>query len=210
MIKSSVQKLSTRTFMADDHDFESDLSAILSRARSGNSEAEEALHREFVGRLVRLASQRINKRFQAKIDADEVVQSVFVSFFRRNAVGEFQVENWNDLWALLVTITLRKCSTKVTSFMTAKRNVSLERTVAREPGESSLSVAASEPSPLEIATFNESLDQLFDLLTPLQQEIVTLRLKGYSNVEISQKIGRTERTVYRSLDKVRDVFLKSQ
>ncbi|MFK7767545.1 MAG: RNA polymerase sigma factor [Mariniblastus sp.] len=197
--------------MADDEtEYEVDLMAILKGASIGNSDAEATLHREFVDRLVRLTSKRINQRFRAKIDADEIVQSVFASFFRRNAEGEFQVENWNDLWALLVTITLRKCSTKISSFMTAKRDVSLEQPVARAPGESTFSAVASEPSPLEIATFNESLDQLFDLLTPLQQEIVTMRLKGYSNVEISQRIGRTERTVYRSLDKVRDVFLKSQ
>ena len=184
-----------------------DLSAILSDARVGISQAEAELHREFVDRLVRLASSRINNRFRAKIDPDEIVQSVFVSFFRRNADGDFQFENWNDLWALLVKITIRKCSTKISGFMTAKRDVSLERTVHKKTGESSFDAVASEPTPEEVAAFNETLDQLFDLLSPLQQNIVSLRLQGCSNVEISEKIGRTERTVYRSLNKVREIFV---
>lgn len=185
---------------------ESILETLVQRASEGVSDAEERIHREFVDRLVRLASQRINQRFQSKIDPEEIVQSVFMSFFQRNATGSFQFENWNDLWCLLVKITVRKCSTRVSGFMTAKRDISVERPTTTRPEGSSIDLRDSEPTPQEVAIFNESIDQLFDLLSPLQQEIVTLRLQGCSKVEISQKIGRTERTIYRSLNQVQSVF----
>jgi len=182
------------------------LDSLVQRAGQGSSDAEAEIHRAFVDRLVRLASQRINQRFQAKIDPEEVVQSVFVSFFQRNAAGAFQFDDWNDLWCLLVKITVRKCSTRVSGFMTAKRDVSVERSPKSKTDGSSMVLRSPDPNPQEIAIFNESLDQLFDLLTPLQQEIVTLRLQGCSKVEISQKIGRTERTIYRSLNQVQSAF----
>ena len=187
-----------------------DFLAIFNDARIGIVHAETELHRQYVGRLVKLAGRKINERFRSKIDPDEVVQSVFASFFRRAADGAFELNTWNDLWALLVTITLRKCRTKTTGFRTLKRNVELERSITPANTESSIHIQSSEPSPQETALFNETLDQLFDLLSPLQQSIVSLRLQGYSNVEISQQIGRTERTVYRALKQVREVFLDFQ
>ena len=90
--------------------------------------------------------------------------------------------------------------------MTAKRDVSREYMGRDALGESSFDAVAPDPTPIEIAVFNESLDQLLDLLSPLQQQIVSLRLKGFSNVEISGRIGRTERTVYRTLAQVRKIF----
>ncbi|MEM7453965.1 MAG: sigma-70 family RNA polymerase sigma factor [Planctomycetota bacterium] len=196
--------MSSEKNMQADEDFV----AIFNDARIGIVHAETELHRQYVGRLVKLASRKINQRFRSKIDPDEVVQSVFASFFRRAADGDFELNTWNDLWALLVTITLRKCRTKTTGFRTLKRNVAREQSISPGKSESSIHIRSSEPSPEESALFNETLDQLFDLLSPLQQSIVSLRLQGYSNVEISQQIGRTERTVYRALKQVREVFVQ--
>ena len=184
-----------------------DLSVILRNTQLGDGNAESKLHQKFVGRLVRLASSRINARFRAKIEPEEIVQSVFVSFFRRHANGEFHFDDWNDLWALLVKITVRKCANKVDGFMSAKRNVNREvEGKVSNSRDSSINAIDSEPSPEEISIFNELLDQLLDNLTDLQQSVVVLRLQGFSNLEISEKIGRSERTVYRTLNDVREVF----
>ena len=188
-----------------------ELSAVLKGSKLGDSEAETKLYETFVARLVRLASSRINERFRAKIEPEEIVQSVFVSFFRRHKQGDFSFDGWNDLWALLVKITVRKCSKKVDNFLAAKRDVSREL-----PGkvssthDSSVNIVSEEPSPQDIAIFNETLDQLFDQLPESLQTIVCLRLKGLSNMEISQKVNRSERTIYRSLNQVRDILEASQ
>ena len=36
------------------------------------------------------------------------MQSVFKSFFVRQGQGQFELDNWDSLWGLLVRITLRK------------------------------------------------------------------------------------------------------
>lgn len=184
-----------------------DLSRILKNVQLGMGDAESHLHQKFVGRLVRLASSRINARFKAKIEPEEIVQSVFASFFRRHSRGEFHFEDWNDLWALLVKITVRKCSNKVDWFLSAKRNINLElEGKVSNSRDSSINAIANEPTAHEISIFHELLDQLLDSLSELQQQVVGLRLQGYSNLEISEKIGRSERTVYRTLNNVREIL----
>ena len=64
-----------------------DFIARLQNAHTCDSAAETDLYQEFVGRLVRLATRRINSRFQAKVDPMEVVQSVFASFFSQKRNG---------------------------------------------------------------------------------------------------------------------------
>jgi DNA-directed RNA polymerase specialized sigma24 family protein len=42
-----------------------------------------------------------------------------------------------------------------------------------------------------------------DRLTAREREVVTLRLQGYSVPEIAGRVGRTERTVERALERAR-------
>ena len=166
------------------------------------------MHRAFVDKLVRVASRKISSRFKAKIAAEEVVQSVFASFFQRHRNDEYHFENWNDLWALLLKITICKCSDRIAAFQTIKRDVTRE--VASNKREDQLDPQAllrsKGPSPEEILIFEDALDQLLDRLNERQQQVVGLRLQGMSNLEISQMIGRTERSVYRIHNQIKQIF----
>ena len=52
--------------------------------------------------------------------------------------------------------------------------------------------------------FEELLAELFGPLMSTQREIVRLRMEGFTNTEIAEKLGRTERTVYRALEQLRE------
>lgn len=187
------------------------LSVILTNVKQGDRAAEETVHREFVDKLVRVASRKISSRFKAKIAPEEVVQSVFASFFYRHRNQEYHFENWNDLWALLLRITVCKCSDRIAAFRTQKRDVSREvGATNREDVSGGIGpagfVRSKGPSPEEIAIFEETLDHLFDRLNERQQQVVGLRLQGMSNLEISQMIGRTERSVYRIHNQIQKIF----
>jgi DNA-directed RNA polymerase specialized sigma24 family protein len=49
----------------------------------------------------------------------------------------------------------------------------------------------------------ETVEQLMDGLKDRDRQIVSLCLQGYSTPEISERVGRTERTVQRKLEHVR-------
>ena len=60
-------------------------------------------------------------------------------------------------------------------------------------------------TPDKDAEFREEWSRITSNLTPLQQQIVTLRKDGYANDEIAAKLGVSQRTVQRQLQKASSV-----
>src|SRR5262245_62341319 len=85
---------------------------LMARLRLAENAAAAELHARFVRRLVALAHARLEAVSPAKADPEDVVQSAFRSFFRRNQAGNFEISTWDSLWALLAMITVRKCSAR--------------------------------------------------------------------------------------------------
>ena len=93
---------------------------------AGEQKAAEKVFERFTGKLLGLARSRLDARLQQKVDPEDVLQSVFRSFFRRQQNNEFDLDGWDELWALLVTFTVRKCCKQARHFNSKKRDVSRE------------------------------------------------------------------------------------
>ena len=172
---------------------------------NGDSIAESVLVGRYFARLVQLARKRLEPRLRAKLDPEDVVQSAFGSFFDRNAAGHFSFDNWESLGSLLTKITIRKCARRANELRTAKRDVHREapngdNLVAR--------VIDRHPTPDEAIVFSELLESILTSVKPKYQQVVLLKLQQFSNEEISEMVGRTERTVYRILERLRDQLKK--
>ena len=81
---------------------------LLELVRDGDSSAAEALYHRFVERLITLAKSRLSKRLTRRVDAEDVVQSVYRSFFVGAQDGRYNIERAGDLWRLLAAITVNK------------------------------------------------------------------------------------------------------
>src|SRR5262245_8942191 len=86
------------------------LSRLCERLRLGDGSAETLVVRRFTVQLVSLARRQLAASIRRKSPPEDVVQSVFRSFFARVRRGQFELANWERLWSLLVLITLRKCA----------------------------------------------------------------------------------------------------
>jgi RNA polymerase sigma-70 factor (ECF subfamily) len=146
-----------------------------------------------------LARQRLDRRVRPKVDAEDVLQSAFRSFFTRAARGQFELANWEALWGLLAAITISKCARRAEHFRAAKRDVDRELASAATGEE----LLASEPTPEEAAVLAETVEELLRGLEPHEQEMITLFLQGHSVPEISRKVDWAERTVHRLLARTR-------
>src|SRR5580658_860276 len=82
---------------------------MVARLRARDKDAAERVWTQFVCRLIALARENLDTRVRGKIDPEDVVQSVFHSFFHRHAEGQYELTSWNGLWGLLAQITVRKC-----------------------------------------------------------------------------------------------------
>jgi RNA polymerase sigma-70 factor (ECF subfamily) len=184
---------------------------LMDRLRNGDGDAADAIVQRFTRRLVALARAHLDTRLKRKADPEDVLQSVFRSFFLRQAAGQFQLEDWNGLWSLLLRITLRKCGRTVAAFRAARRDMRREISTGPTTEESRCpnEAFAREPAPEEIATLTETIENLMRGLDDKQQQIVVLRLQGYTVVEISREVFRTERTVHRVLTHAREVLMRA-
>src|SRR4051794_22331363 len=89
---------------------------IMTRLRAGDDGTTREVFRRFAARLIGLARSQLDSRIIRKEDPEDVVQSVYRSFFRRAADGQFACDTWGDLWSLLTVITVRKCRDRADYF----------------------------------------------------------------------------------------------
>lgn len=185
---------------------------VMARLRAGQDDAAAQVFNRFASRLIALARKQMDQQVRRKVDPEDVLQSVFRSFFARNADGQFgEFESWDNLWAMLVVLTQRKCGRRMDYFHAARRDVQREVPVESPAGDSVSDVGATteEPSPSEAAMLTETIEQLMRCLEPKHREVLALRLQGYQPAEIAEQVGCTGRTVYRVLDRVRQ-WLEAQ
>ena len=131
------------------------------------------------------------------------MQSALNSFFQRHADGQFELESWDNLWSLLTVITLRKCGHKTEHFLAACRDVRRETKPAPPEEDSSASwqAIAREPTPDEATRLTETVELMFRGLDDLDRQTIEMSLQGYKVAEVSARLGRTERSIYRLLER---------
>ncbi len=179
--------------------------AFLARLRAGDRDAAAEVFTRFTHRLVALARSRMDQLIRRKVDPEDVLQSVYRSFFRRHGEGQFDLESWDHLWFMLTTFTLRKCGHRIEYFRAACRDVQREVPLAADPDASAADwqVLTKDPTPSEAARLAETVEQLMSGLSPRERDMLALSLQGYTTPEISARVGRSERTVQRLLLRVR-------
>lgn len=99
-----------------------DVSRWIHELTDGDAEAAQRLWQHYCDRLIRLASRRLGNAHRAVADEEDVALSAFNSFLRGAAAGRFpRLEDRDDLWRLLVTITARKALAQRRRQRTKKR-----------------------------------------------------------------------------------------
>jgi RNA polymerase sigma-70 factor (ECF subfamily) len=176
---------------------------LMERLRAGDDAAATRVFNEYAGRLIALARSRLDVRVRQKIDAEDVVQSVYRSFFCRHADGQFRLENWDSLWGMLVCITLRKCVNCNERFHAGRRSVTREVSATPADESGGWDLAGREPDPEEAVVLAETVTRLLEGFEGDEQEIVSLTLQQFSTQEISERLGRAERTVGRVRERAR-------
>jgi RNA polymerase sigma-70 factor (ECF subfamily) len=169
---------------------------LVRRMRDGDSTAAEQLFVRYTLQLNRLAERRLSRRLAGRVEGEDVVQSVFRTFFRRCRHGEFRIDSSSHLWRLLVQVTVRKVAAKARRL----RGETFRASAAGGDGATPLAEAVCrEPGPQEAA---ELVDQVTALLRGLPEthgRILQMRLEGYAVAEIAPRLDVSRQTVYRVL-----------
>lgn len=191
--------------MAADNEFD----RLMDCLRRGDEDAASEVFHRFAQRLIALARSQLDSRLRTRVEPEDVVQSVFRSFFTRFEAGQFQLGNWDNLWTVLTLITVRKCANRTEFWQAAKRDLQREANLPRHRG-SLEDAQARDPTPAEAAILSESVELLMKKVPEQDRSILTLHLQGCDIAAISAQVGRTERTVRRTLERIRRMLMRLQ
>ncbi len=173
--------------------------SLVRRFRAGEQAAAAHLFERYAERVRSLAQPRCAAGYGARFDADDIVQTVFRTFFQGVQSETYQAPKEGDLWGLLLVLALNKIRSHVDFHQAAKRDI--HRTTRPDDWEDRPFGDGSDPGS---GFLRVVLDDLMADLPPSNREIVRLRIEGYEVKEIAVRTGRSSRTVERVLHDFRD------
>lgn len=185
---------------------ENDAARWIRELLAGDEEVVQEFWEAYAPALERIAKSRMNPALQQRLGPEDVLQSVCRTFIRRGRKGEYQLGNSEDLWRLLCAITLTKVRQHARFHLRKRRGMDRESSLENECDDGiglPDRAAARGPTPAEAAEFADQVDHLFAGLDEEEKQLVQLRLEGLDGPTIAAKMGCSERTVRRLLERVR-------
>jgi RNA polymerase sigma-70 factor, ECF subfamily len=178
--------------------------------RGGSKEEQEArqLFDRYVESLLALARRRISQRLASRVDPEDVVQSVFRTFFAQLKAGRYRFEQQDDLCKLLMRITVHKTLRHIAFHEADKRSPRLEVGQEDEAQKRILELLDHEPTPETTVTFLDQLEHFLSRLRPEERQVVEMRLQGYTNEEIATRLGTYDRKIRRVVERIRSLAEK--
>ncbi|QEG02138.1 RNA polymerase sigma factor [Stieleria maiorica] len=176
-----------------------DFAAFQDRLQRGEADAVRKLFDDYSRRLVYLAGKNIHPALLKRFDGEDIVQSVFRTFFRRHEAGGFQIAHSQQLWQLLVTLTLRKTRSHARKHTADQRDAQAERAVRDD-----MQMLSHQPSAEDALALWEEIDLVIEGLPPKTGEIIAMRLEGRSKSEIAGQLQVSRQTIHRILNLVQE------
>ncbi len=173
--------------------------SLMRRLRLGSEDAATQIYLRYAHRLRALARAQSSPDLARCVDADEMVQSVFGSFFRGAKSGFYDVPVGEELWRLFLVIALNKIRAKGAYFRAAKRDIRMK--VDGALLETWPDAAQGDDAAMQALQL--SIKEALDGLPPEHRTMVELRIEGYRVEEIAERIKRSKRSVERMLQGVR-------
>ena len=187
----------------------------IAELKAGNRVAAQNLWERYYRRLVALAHNKLRNRCRVA-DEEDVVLSAFAGFCRGVEQGRFpRLDDRDDLWKLLVVISMRKASDLVKRECRKKRgggNVYPQSALPCTPDAQGVEteleqIVGEEPTPDFVAEVAEECQRLLESLGNGElQAIAVWKMEGYTNEEIAAKLGYVTVTIERRLRLIRTIW----
>jgi DNA-directed RNA polymerase specialized sigma24 family protein len=170
--------------------------------------AAQRLWERYFQRLVHLARRRLGDSLRTMADEEDVAISAFESFCARVSRGGCpNLSDRDDLWRLLVVITARKAVDQIQREGRKKRGggkVVKGSALGASPDGGLDAIIGKEPTPEFAASVAEEFRGLLASLGDEElRRLAVWKMEGYTNAEITEKLGCAPRTVARKLGVIR-------
>ena len=186
----------------------SSISEWISHFRSSGDEVAALKLWDRIHPRVRDLSRRWITRIGIPVafDEDDITISVFATFCDRLRCGQLpELNDREGLWRLLILMTARKANDHAKTALARKRSHGTDNPDVGLHAISELRDTQLEPS-IEVMMEDQCQAMLKALRDPALEAVVLLKLEGYSNVEIAEKMKYSRRTIQRMLELVKDIW----
>ena len=167
---------------------------LLSQLQGGDQSAGDQLYHRYAWRLRQLSQGKLSKLLRSRLDADDIVQSVFRRFFATAGESIYDCSRDEDLWNVLLVITLNRLRTEEVFQRAGKRDV--RRNVNMEGLNELTSFSHSS---FASSYLRAGVEEALEKLPEHFGQVIKLRLEGLEVAEIAQRVERSKRTVERIL-----------
>ncbi|MEO2088177.1 MAG: ECF-type sigma factor [Gemmataceae bacterium] len=180
---------------------------LLKRVERGEPDAPELIYHRYAEKLLTLARVHTGTDLSARFDPEDILQSVFRTFFRRAGRGDYDLPDDDSLWNLLLVIGLNKLRAKGAYHRAGVRDVRRTKSGAAADEAVRETAAADE---IALAELRLALEEVLAGLPASQRVILEGRMAGESVDAIAARTGRSKRTVERGIQEfcrvVRDLI----
>lgn len=190
------------------------ITILIEQVRRGNEQGAQELFDRYFDSLLGVARRKLRDAPRRAEDEEDVVLGALDSFITRARNQQFpQLVDRNNLWHLLIAITERKAINQRKRALTQKRgggvvHISGVPNEEGKHGEPDLNAIVSPtPTPDTIAQLSEETRRLFQLLDDdVLRTVAKLKLDGFTNAEIAERLNVVERTIERKLNRIRSCW----
>ena len=184
---------------------------LLGDIRSGDRQIRDDAARElwsyYLPSLLALARRCLDERIRRRADEEDVLQSMFRSFYRRQEKGAYDIADRDELWRVLAMITVSKARNVANRHRMRKRDYRRER--RNDPAADASAhwlekLVSREPTADDAAILNEELETRLQQLSSVElREIALRKLEGCTNKEIADERDCTVRNIERKVQRIR-------
>jgi RNA polymerase sigma-70 factor (ECF subfamily) len=176
---------------------------FMKRVRAGDEQAAAELVRQYEPEIRREVRLRLrDSRLRREFDSVDICQSVLASFFVRAALGQYELDDPQQLIKLLVTMTRNKLIGKVRKMHSQTRD---HRRIDVD-GQDKLKAVATGPTPSDLVIGSELLQEFQNRMTREEWQVAERRTQGQAWAQIASELGGTpdglRKQLARAVDRV--------
>jgi RNA polymerase sigma-70 factor (ECF subfamily) len=158
--------------------------SLIGRVRAGDGDAATELVRLYEPAIRRAARIRlVDRHLRRLFDSMDIAQSVFASFFVRAALGQFELENADQLLRLLVTMSRKKLIDHVRQQQAARRNYRRETALGH-------ALVDARADPFRQVAVQELLQAFRARMSADELRVAELRAMGWGWDRVAAEVGR--------------------
>lgn len=176
---------------------------LIRRVRSGDQQAAADLLQRYEPTIRRIARVRLtDSGLQRVLDSMDICQSVFASFFVRTAMGQYEIEEPQQLLNLLVNMSRKKVVNHLREQHAARRDYRRLETISPDHG----NVRAPGSSPSQHVETKEILEEFRKRLSEDERQLADARAQGRDWAEIAVEKGENpdalRKRLARAIDRI--------